>query len=146
MQFDLTDLRLFVLAAEHRNLTRAAQAQHLSLAAASARIKSLEAQAGLPLHFVPAFGLALARLEVSAHDVQTMYLHMALRDQISAAIRLGVIGPMEGHRLQHDFYAVFDELLARHAGRGYQQATRSAFLLDTAQVFHDDIYSKLFQN
>ena len=59
MQFDLTDLRLFVLAAEHRNLTRAAQAQHLSLAAASARIKSLEAQAGLPLLYREARGVRL---------------------------------------------------------------------------------------
>lgn len=103
-------------------------------------------RAGLPLHFVPAFGLTLSRLGFAAADVQTMYLHMALRDQVSAAIRLGVLGPMAGHRLQHEFYGIFDELLAQHAGRGYQQATRSAFLLDTAQALHDDIYSKLFQN
>ncbi|MDP3616261.1 MAG: LysR family transcriptional regulator, partial [Rhodoferax sp.] len=44
MQFDLTDLRLFVLSAEECNLTRAARRQHLSLAAASARIKALEVQ------------------------------------------------------------------------------------------------------
>lgn len=43
MQFDLTDLRLFVLAADEGSLTRAAERQHLSLAAASARIKALEA-------------------------------------------------------------------------------------------------------
>ncbi|MEH3086728.1 MAG: LysR substrate-binding domain-containing protein [Xylophilus ampelinus] len=49
MDFDLTDLRLFVRAAEEGNLTRAAAAQHLSLPAASARIKALEARAGLPL-------------------------------------------------------------------------------------------------
>ncbi|RAK62182.1 urease accessory protein UreF [Hymenobacter edaphi] len=111
-----------------------------------AELTAWHEHAGRPLHFVPAFGLALTRLGCAAPDIQTMYLHMALRDQISAAIRLGVIGPMEGHRLQHDFYAVFDELLTQHAGRGYQQATRSAFLLDTAQTLHDDIYSKLFQN
>jgi DNA-binding transcriptional LysR family regulator len=49
MQFDLTDLRLFVAAAELGSLTRAAERQHLSLAAASARIKALETQAGLAL-------------------------------------------------------------------------------------------------
>ncbi|MBC5765766.1 LysR family transcriptional regulator [Ramlibacter albus] len=59
MQFDLTDLRLFVLAAEHGNITRAAAAQHLSLAAASARIKALEAQAGLPLLYREARGVRL---------------------------------------------------------------------------------------
>ena len=59
MQFDLTDLRLFVLSAEERNLTRAAARQHLSLAAASARIKALEAQTGLPLFYREARGVRL---------------------------------------------------------------------------------------
>ncbi len=59
MNFDLTDLRLFVLAAEELNLTRAAARQHLSLAAASARIKALEEQGGLPLFTREARGLAL---------------------------------------------------------------------------------------
>ena len=60
MQFDLTDLRLFVLAADEGSLTRAAARQHLSLAAASARIKALEAQAGLPLLYREARGVRLA--------------------------------------------------------------------------------------
>ena len=59
MQFDLTDLRLFVLSAEECNLTRAAARQHLSLAAASARIKALEAQTGLPLFYREARGVRL---------------------------------------------------------------------------------------
>jgi DNA-binding transcriptional LysR family regulator len=59
MQFDLTDLRLFVLTAEERNITRAAAGRHLSLAAASARIKSLELQAGLPLLYREARGVRL---------------------------------------------------------------------------------------
>jgi DNA-binding transcriptional LysR family regulator len=60
MQFDLTDLRLFVYAAEEGSLTRAAARQHLSLAAASARIKALEEQAGLPLLYREARGVRLA--------------------------------------------------------------------------------------
>jgi DNA-binding transcriptional LysR family regulator len=59
MQFDLTDLRLFVRTADEGNLTRAAAAQHLSLAAASARVKALEAQAGLPLLYRQARGMRL---------------------------------------------------------------------------------------
>lgn len=59
MQFDLTDLRLFLYAAEEGNLTRAAARQHLSLAAASARIKALEEQAGLPLLYREARGVRL---------------------------------------------------------------------------------------
>lgn len=59
MRFDLTDLRLFVAVAEEYNLTRAAARQHLSLAAASARIKSLEEQSGLPLLLRQARGVQL---------------------------------------------------------------------------------------
>jgi len=59
VHFDLTDLRLFVLAAEEGNLTRAAARQHLSLAAASARIKALESQSGLPLFLREARGVRL---------------------------------------------------------------------------------------
>ncbi|HQS33748.1 LysR substrate-binding domain-containing protein, partial [Polaromonas sp.] len=51
--------RLFVLTAEQGNLTRAAAGRHLSLAAASARIKSLEVQAGLPLLYRQARGVRL---------------------------------------------------------------------------------------
>jgi len=101
---------------------------------------------GLSLHFVPVYALCLRRARFTLQDVQVMYLHMALRDQVSAAIRLGFIGPMEGHKLQHDFYSVFDHLIDRFRDVPYTQACRSAFMLDTAQVFHDDIYSKLFQN
>jgi DNA-binding transcriptional LysR family regulator len=59
MHFHVTDLRLFVAAAEERNLTRAAAARQLSLAAASARIKALEDQVGLPLFVREARGLSL---------------------------------------------------------------------------------------
>lgn len=59
MHFDLTDLRLFVRVADEGKLTRAAERQHLSLAAASARIKALEEQAGLALLYREARGVRL---------------------------------------------------------------------------------------
>jgi urease accessory protein len=100
----------------------------------------------IPPHFTLVFALALRRAGFALTEVQAMYLHMLLRDQLSAAIRLGFLGPLEGHRLQHDFYAVFEHILAAQAGKEYGEATRSAFLLDAVQVLHEDIYSKLFQN
>ncbi|WP_324676732.1 urease accessory protein UreF [Hymenobacter sp. GOD-10R] len=100
----------------------------------------------LPLHFTLVFALALTRAGFAVADLQTMYLHMALRDQLSAAIRLGFVGPMAGHQLQHDFYTIFEELLTNHAHKEHHEACRSAFLLDAAQILHEDIYSKLFQN
>jgi urease accessory protein len=100
----------------------------------------------IPPHFTLVFTLALQRVGFGLEELQAMYLHMLLRDQLSAAIRLGFLGPLEGHQLQHDFYAVFEHILAAQAGKGYGETVRSAFLLDAAQVLHEDIYSKLFQN
>ena len=49
LHFDLTDLRLMLRVAETGSLTRAAEAVHLSLPAASTRIKHLEEGAGAKL-------------------------------------------------------------------------------------------------
>ncbi|GAB3635051.1 urease accessory protein UreF [Hymenobacter arcticus] len=100
----------------------------------------------VPAHFVPLFGLSLGKTGFAQAAIQATYLHLVLRDQLSAAIRLGFIGPMAGHRLQHDFYAVFDNLLSAADIRPYTEATRCTVLLDVAQLLHDDIYSRLFQN
>ena len=104
-----------------------------------------ETQEILP-HFTLVFALALQRVGFKLKELQAMYLHMLLRDQLSAAIRLGFLGPLEGHRLQHDFYAVFEHLLVRQESRAFGEASRSAFMLDVAQVLHEDMYSRLFQN
>jgi urease accessory protein len=100
----------------------------------------------LPGHFVPLLGLSLGKTGFAVADIQLTYLHLALRDQLSAAIRLGFIGPMAGHQLQHDFYGVFENLLTAADIRPYTEATRCTVLLDVAQLLHDDIYSRLFQN
>lgn len=49
MQFDLTDLRLFLHVVEAASITRGAQRANLALASASARIRAMEDSLGLPL-------------------------------------------------------------------------------------------------
>ena len=49
MHFDLVDLRLMVRVAESNSLTRGAEASHISLPAASTRIKNLEESIGAKL-------------------------------------------------------------------------------------------------
>lgn len=59
MNFDVVDLRLFHEVASRSSITRASEAMHLSLAAASARIKGLESRAGVPLLWREARGVRL---------------------------------------------------------------------------------------
>lgn len=49
MHFDLIDLRLFINTLEAANITAGAERSHFSLAAASARIRAMEASLGTPL-------------------------------------------------------------------------------------------------
>ena len=73
MQLSLTDLRLFVRTAEHASLTKAAAAMHLSLAAASARIKALENQTKLQLLYREARGVRLTPAgEAFLHHARVM--------------------------------------------------------------------------
>jgi DNA-binding transcriptional LysR family regulator len=49
MRFDLSDLRLFVSVVEAGSITRGAERMHLAIAAASTRIRNMEAALGTPL-------------------------------------------------------------------------------------------------
>lgn len=49
MRFDLTDLRLFLHVAEAGSITGGAERTHLALASASARIRGMEEELGVPL-------------------------------------------------------------------------------------------------
>ena len=60
MLFDLTDLRLFIRIAELKSLTRAAERMHMSLAAASSRVKELEARFGVRLLYRENKGVQLS--------------------------------------------------------------------------------------
>ena len=60
MLFDLTDLRLLILIAELKSLTRAAERMHLSLAAASSRVKGLESRFGVRLLYRESKGVQLS--------------------------------------------------------------------------------------
>lgn len=59
MHFDLTDLRLLVHVAEANSLTRGAERSHLSLPAASTRIKNLEESTGTKLLYRTSQGVTL---------------------------------------------------------------------------------------
>lgn len=60
MLFDLTDLRLFIFVAELKSLTRAAERMHMSLAAASNRMKELESRFGMRLLYRENKGVQLS--------------------------------------------------------------------------------------
>jgi urease accessory protein len=83
---------------------------------------------------------------VPGDDARRLHLFCLLRDQVSAAIRLGLVGPAEGHELQASLFGHCERLQRRSAERRHRDAWRCAPLIDLAQASHSRLYSRLFQN
>jgi molybdate transport repressor ModE-like protein len=107
MRYDLDDLRLFTHVAAEGSITAGARVMHLSLPSASARVRALEAQAGVPLLVRERRGVRLtpagATLARHAHEVlaETTRLDSAVASYAvsrSAPIRL-VAGGSAMHQL-----------------------------------------------
>ncbi|HEX8913411.1 MAG TPA: urease accessory UreF family protein [Humisphaera sp.] len=99
-----------------------------------------------PGHLPAAFGLACAGLRVPPPAAAQAYLFAVARGLISAAVRLGAVGPMEGQRLQ----ALAAQDANAHAGvcltTSADDIAQSAPFLDLLQASQDRLYSRLFQS
>ena len=62
-------------------------------------------------HYAPVFGLLCRMMGISMSLCERMFLRMHLRDLVSAAVRLNIIGPMEGVRVQAQTFPLLEELL-----------------------------------
>jgi urease accessory protein len=100
----------------------------------------------LPLGHLPvAIGAALAP-ELPVDDCRALAMYTALRAAVSAAIRLGVIGPLRAQRVLRAATAIGDRALAATRGLLAADARAAAPLLELAQAAHDRLYSRMFQS
>ncbi len=128
---------------------RASRAQGRAfLLAAGAAFPGLDGLgAALPCgHAAPAAGAAFARLGVSLDDARQIFLFGAVRAALSAAVRLGVAGPLRAQALLYGLRGHLDRALAETRGLGAGGARNVAPLADAAQAAHDRLYSRLFQS
>ena len=82
----------------------------------SPRSPSASARGDVAAHHAPLFGATLASLASGQSDALGLYLHSALRAMLSAAVRLGVVGPHEAQRIQDRHGATLDAVLAACRG------------------------------
>jgi urease accessory protein len=97
-------------------------------------------------HLAPIFGAVLRALGIPRSDALAMHLHLALRGITSAAVRLGMIGPLEAQRLHVRFGPTLDVVLEACAALRPDQATSVAPLQDIFGATHDTLYARLFQS
>lgn len=97
-------------------------------------------------HHAPMFGLTLRTLSVPLEQAQELFLHLALRGVASAAVRLGLLGPHEAQRLQHELASVQGTILERCGSLTLRELSQPAPLIDLLGATHDRLYSRLFQS
>jgi urease accessory protein len=88
----------------------------------------------------------LQALGVEVDEAQRLYLHQGLRGVGSAAVRLGLLGPHEAQRLQHDLGPLAERVLAACGGLPLDAVAQPAPLLDLLGSLHDRLYARLFQS
>jgi urease accessory protein len=97
-------------------------------------------------HFAPIFGATARALGLERLRAARLFLFIHLRGLVAAAIRLGIVGPMEGQALQHRLSPVAGEILAQCDGLTVTEAAQTAPLLEIWQGTQDRLYSRLFQS
>ena len=71
---------------------------------------------------------------------------MQLRGTLAAAVRLNIVGPMEGQAIQFDLSAEADAVVRLGTTLGLDDLAQTAPLLDLWQATQDRLYSRLFQS
>lgn len=99
---------------------------------------------GQPIHHAPTFGAVAAHLGLPADETRQAFVHLQLRGLISAAVRLGLLGPHEAQALQFALTPDLDRILATCASLGVDDLAQTAPLLDLFGATHDRLYSRLF--
>jgi urease accessory protein len=97
-------------------------------------------------HFAPVFGAVTRALGVSRVGAGNLYVFQHLRGLVAGAVRLGIVGPMEGQGLQHRLGPYAQEVLARCESLTLAEVAQTAPLLELWQGTQDRLYSRLFQS
>jgi urease accessory protein len=100
----------------------------------------------LPFAHLPvAIGAALTgRLALA--DTRELVMYTTLRSALSAAVRLGIVGPLHGQRLLLSVAPIAARALAETEHLGPDDACSAQPMIELAQATHDHLYARLFQS
>jgi urease accessory protein len=128
--------------AQGQALLRAAEATLATAAPLAERVR----RERLPGHLAPVHGAVLRAAGADLGAAQRMYLFVALRGVLAAAVRLGLLGPFEAQALQARLAADAEEVAQACRGLGLAEAAHLNPLLDLVQSHQERLYSRMFRS
>ncbi|MBT4013505.1 MAG: urease accessory protein UreF [Planctomycetaceae bacterium] len=97
-------------------------------------------------HLLPTFGYVTRSLGISLHDGAELFLFTMIRDLISSAIRLNIIGPLAAQSIWPQLDNEFTQVLKHCEAYCLSDIAQTSPILDILQSNHDRLYSRLFQS
>ena len=130
---------------------RASRAQGRALASAASRVwealaRIAEHARGGPAHHAPIFGAVFGALGVGGDETLEAYLHGATRGILSAAVRLGLLGPLEAQRLHASRASLLGEVLERARRIEPEVAAQTAPVIEIFAALHERLDGRMFQS
>ncbi len=132
---------------------RASRAQGQALADTAARTLGVAEVAQFrdqarrsAMHLPVVFGVVCRLVQIPIGQAASLYLFIALRGCVSAAVRLGIVGPMEGQAIQARLLPTAQTWAEAALGGNCDDAAQTAPLSDMLLASHDRLYSRLFQS
>jgi urease accessory protein len=95
-------------------------------------------------HFLPLYCESLFNLGHTIQDANSLLFYIFVRDQISAAVRLGICGPLEGQVIQAQLLEMQTKVLKTASLP--EPPIKTAARWEVCQSIHSRVYSTLFQN
>lgn len=125
---------------------RASRLQGRALNTAAARIFSIHLASGPHIHLAPILGAALKALEISRLDGTRLFLFLHLRSLFGAAVRLGILGPMEAQTRQFETIGLAEAIASEAQNWTLDDVAQTAPLHEIWQAAHVRLASRLFQS
>lgn len=107
---------------------------------------SASASALSNFHHAPVFGLVCKLLGMDGTTAQRAYMFVTLRDAMSAATRLNLVGPLGAAVMQHRIAGVAEGIVMKWMGRGVEDSCQVTPLFDSLQGCHAYLFSRLFSS
>lgn len=98
------------------------------------------------VHHAVVFALVCALLSVDSDTCQRLFLFYGVRDVLSAATRLNLVGPFEAARMQFELRELLERVFQAKKNRPLEDSYSSAPVLDLVQAMHDQLYTRIFNS
>ena len=109
-------------------------------------LRDAVAEGDLCGHQTPLFGHTASLLGLPRGRAVLLFLYIQLRDTVSAAIRLNIVGPLAGQSLLSHLSRFVEQAAEQSLDRPLAAAAQTSPVIELVAQRHDRLYSRLFQS